>query len=175
MAPKFGLARQISNLPDKLLSRVVPWMCFAGENQLDRASAVREDTLKARQVAQNQGRAFVCGKTPRENDGQSAGIEHFLSDFDFMLGCAAAHPLPTYPVPCPGDQTLTTAFVGPPELISRDRIYATPDFAAGGLFAPMRPEVTIIELIQLQRNPTTKVHAVGDVLNRDLVYRHRRP
>src|SRR6516165_11690406 len=148
-------------------------MCFAGENQLDRASAVGEDTLEARQVAQNQRRAFVCGETARESDGQSVGIEHFLSGFDFMLRCAAAQPLMTHPIPRPGNQTLAAAFVCPPELVSRDRIYATPDFAAGGLFAPMRSKVTIIELIQLQRNPTAKMHAVRDVLNRDLVDRHR--
>src|SRR6516165_6517464 len=116
MAPKFGLARQISNLPDKLLSRVVPWMCFAGENQLDRASAVGEDTLEARQIAQNERRALVCGETARESDSQSVGIEHFLSGFDFMLRCAAAQPLPPHPVPRPGNQTLAAAFVRPPEL-----------------------------------------------------------
>ena len=65
---------------------------------------------------QDQRRAFVRGETASERYGQSVGVEYFLCGFDFLLSCAPAQPLTTYPVARPGNQTLPTALVCAPEL-----------------------------------------------------------
>ena len=68
VATQIGPQSQIGDLPDQFLSCVITGMRFACEYELDRAVAIAQNSLQARQVAHNERRALVCGESTSETN-----------------------------------------------------------------------------------------------------------
>ena len=128
------------------------------------------------QVAQQQSGPLVGGETAREADGEGVGIEHFVGARRFPPG---------------GRRGAAVGRAGaggrrPPGARGGARGCATtlrpgwspralPKLGVGVLFAPLRAQVAVVELVHFVRNPGAEVNAVGDRADGDFVLRHAGP
>src|SRR5208282_6944952 len=68
-------------------------MGFSGENELNGAVYVRQDSHEPLRIMQQKVRTLVRRKTPRKAQGQCVGIECLRSKREFLGGSAMAFQL----------------------------------------------------------------------------------
>ena len=149
-------------------------MGFAGKQNLHGTLHIIEDAPQALDVPQHKSRALVGGEAPREADGQRIRVEYFVGRADLRLRRAAALELQPQMPPRECHQAHPAALVRSPQFLGRNALHPLPQFRIG-VHPPVRPQIPVIQLVHLERDPGAEMHAVGDVADGNLILRDTRP
>src|SRR5262249_26957017 len=90
MTLQLGVPRQVDDPLDVALPVVVARMSFPGEDELDRTLPIVRQLDHAIELLEDQRRALVRGKTPRESDRQRIRVEEVVEGDEVRL----TEPLP---------------------------------------------------------------------------------
>src|SRR5688500_4968224 len=157
-----------------MLPVLVGGMRLAGKDQLDGPPLIEKDFPNAIHVLEDQRSAFVSGEAARKSDRQSFRIEERshrdnLPRVDVIQRPAAARPLARK---C---QKLTLELlVHIPEFLVRNVLYAIPEGDFVVVVHPIGSKMPIEHLSYLRRDPSRRMHAVGDMCNRNVVFSNLR-
>ena len=144
-------------------------MRFACEHELNRHLRIADERGDRLDVPQNQIRPLVGREPARETDGervQAQGVPHLR---DKIRGFAPALGLPGRQPARDLDELRFQRLMRFPELTVVDGVDAIPEVRRAGPLRPVRPQVTVVHLAHLGREPCLHVHAVGDVADRHAI------
>ena len=173
-----GRAREVDDLPDQLLARVVARVGLAGEDDLHRPVRVVEEALRGAPGRAGAGwracRWRSGGRSrwsaPRGRAPRSAALDLRRGRRRARCSCCAQPPRGRRPT-----SRSRAALVRAPQLGVGDLLDALPQRSCRPAPRAQRgPEVAVVERAHVgARSRTAGVDAVGDVRDRDLVQRAR--
>ena len=118
--PEVGIARELHDLADVALARLVLGMGLAGDDDLHRHVLVQQNALEPLDVAEQQRGALVGGEAAREPDGESVGIEHLSRAPHFRGGGLPPHRRSALALPNETDQAALAPAMGFEQFLVRD-------------------------------------------------------
>ena len=159
---------------DEPLPRLVLRVRLSGEDKLHRPISVVQQPLQALDVAEEQSRALVGRKAPREADREHLGIQHGrdrtqplgrLTETDPLVARACADEI---------NRASLLDLVRVPDLLVGNILHLAPEIPIREMLLPVR-HVAVVEPHKVRRHPRLRVDAVRHARDRHLVLRHSVP
>ncbi len=171
LVAELRIPHQFCNLLQHTLSGLVERMSLAGKHELHGAIRIIHHGSQALDVGQDQIRPLICGKTTRKSDGKSIRTQHSFQALQLGRRFAPTLCLLHGSPPDKLDQLRLQIKMSLPKLAVIHAIDAKPDFCLAAPLVPVRAQVTIVKTKHLRRQPRRNVHAVGDVPNRNVIFK----
>ncbi|MDQ0707747.1 hypothetical protein QFZ52_000399 [Arthrobacter woluwensis] len=169
--PDFGVVREVHQVLDHLLARVVGRVRLARDHELHRMLRVQEDPPEPFRIPQHEGQTLVRGHATGEPDGQDVGVEHAVRPPEFGIGRAAFLPGGPQATPHIRHQLAAQLPAQGPERLIRHVVRQIP--AAQGL--GLRSEGVPRQGADAGVHPGGDVHAVRDGADRYFGFLEPRP
>ena len=139
---------------DHFLTRLIGRVRLPGEDELHRLLWMQQETSQPLRLREQESGSLICGEPPREANREHLRVEDVV----------------TQPRAHVGHQTGPACFACGPHDIVRYAMDPRPRFVVGAI--PDAMHFVTQQLVDFGRDPTVRMHAVGDVPDGDLVDRH---
>ena len=151
-------------------------MGLPGDHDLHRHFLIRQDLLQPRQIPEYQRRPFIGGEAPRETDGESVRIQHFLG----TLSCRPPERCgrPRWRPRARGQKRPAGVCAADAPPITRSTGMSAVWFHISGSAWPSRQSgcrYWSYRVGQIAVDPTGQMHAIGNGGNGNFPHRKIRP
>ena len=168
------LAQPIDAL-DQRLAIIIGRMRLAGEDQLYGTLGIVQEPLEPLLIMEDEGGALVGCKAAGESQGQRLRVEHVIKLRELPVTFSMPQLLPLQACAQESNQLLFAGVMGRSNFLVGSRLYHLPYVRVVDFCQPVLAEIAIIEGAHFRGQPRSRMHTIGDVFYRDLIFRCTRP